>query len=106
MGQFSAEADLHERIIFPTQGVLEAPPEKTWMSSTCRYMRGRTLIMRRPGSSLVLALPAAEIGRGELVTMAHSDFGHTGRITSTLLDFTADVVVAVGPGHKLSLIHI
>ena len=76
------------------------------MSSTCRYMRGRTLIRRRPGSSLVLALPAAEIGRGELVTMAHSDFGHTGRITSTLLDFTADVVVAVGPGHKrLQLLH-
>ena len=68
--------------------------------------KGRSLIKRRPGRSLVLALPAAEVGSRELVTMAQSNLGHTGRITSTLLNLVSDVVIAVGPCEKsLQLLH-
>ena len=72
----------------------------------CRYMEGRSLIRQRPEASLVLALPAAEVGSGELMAVPHADLGHTGCITSALLNLATDVVVAVGPGHKrLQLFH-
>lgn len=68
--------------------------------------KGRPLISERPRTSLVFALPAAEVGSGKLVPMAHSNLGHAGCITSTLLNLAADVVVAVGPGEKsLQLFH-
>tara|TARA_B100001063_G_scaffold88462_1_gene82312 strand:- start:7111 stop:7443 length:333 start_codon:yes stop_codon:yes gene_type:complete len=68
--------------------------------------KGRTLIKQRPKSSLVLALPAAEVCSRELVTMAQSHLGNTGCITSTLLNLLADVVIAVGPCEKsLQLLH-
>ena len=68
--------------------------------------KGRQRIKWRPEQSLVLALPAAEVGCGKLVPMAHADLGHAGCITSALLNLTADVVVAVGPGEKsLQLFH-
>ena len=68
--------------------------------------KGRPLISERPRTSLVFALPAAEVGSGELVAMAHSNLGDTGCIPGALLNFASDVVVAVGPGHKsLQLFH-
>ena len=71
----------------------------------CRYKKSRSQRERRV-TLVVLALPAAEVGSRELVTVTESHLGHTCRVASALLHLTADVVVAIGPGHKcLQLFH-
>ena len=105
MGQFMTEAVLHGALKYRPGGSKSFNEEDVDVVNVPLH-KGRAPIKRRPECSLVLALPAAEVGCGELVTMAHPNLGHTGCITCALLNLAADVVVAVSPGKKsLQLFH-